>query len=430
MDAAPASAGTPVAQPVAPAERLFPLDALRGLALLGILLVNMAVFTSPMLFTLPGLRPDEHFTRADRVALGIVDGLASTKFYNLFAFLFGTGFAIQMIRAEQRGADVGRLFVRRFLALLGIGLVHAFLIWSGDVLVTYALTGFFLLLCRRCSLKVALIVAGILFGSTALLGLAGVGVMEMARLIPEGRAALDDLAKSNNPMMKMLGEGSYSAYGRGSFVDVLRHRAIESGIALFNVLGMGPLILATFLLGLQAGRYGLFQNVEHYRPLLRKMVLWGLVVGVPTNLFFAWAAQSLNPLSAVCAYVMVMGSGGPAFALVYAAGLTLLLQRAVWRRLFTPIAAAGRMALTNYLMQSLVCTTVSYGYGLGWYGKVSPSEGLLLALTLWGLQVPLSVLWLRAFLYGPMEWVWRWMTYGQKPPLLRRHAEEAVGEAA
>ncbi len=279
-----------------------------------------------------------------------------------------------MIRAEKRGANVNRLFVRRFLALLGIGLVHAFLFWSGDILVTYALTGFFLLLFRHCSLKVAVIVAAILFGTTALAGLAGVAVMELLRLVPEARQKLGQIEqqavgccgpgrrKRFAPMDRKPGSGDW------------RTGAPKPAHAVQRA-GYGADDLAMFLLGLQVGRYDVLRHVEHYRPLLRKIILWGLIVGVPANLFYAWAMENLGMVSAFCAMVVNMGVGGPAFAFVYAAGLTLLLQRARWQRVFAPVAAAGRMALTNYLLHSLIGTTLAYGYGFGLFGRVAPRAG-------------------------------------------------------
>ena len=411
-----------LSQPVAASERLFLLDALRGFALLGILLVNMTGFMGPIAHVVPGLRPETGWTALDHAAQFWVEAFASTKFYNLFAFLFGVGFALQMIRAEQRGADVNRLFVRRFAALLLIGLGHAFLIWSGDVLVTYALTGFVLLLCRRASLKVTLIVAGVLLGTTALSGLIGVAVFEAIGLLPNGRRTLIGIDAEVGRIVAIFGEQSVRAYGAtGGIGDVFRQRAIESALGVLNAISLGPLILCMFLIGLQAGRFGVPLHVEHFRPLLRRIIWWGVLVGVPANLFYAWAATRLNVLSSLCALAFVMGFAGPLLALTYAAALTLLLlDRPGVRRLFTPFAAAGRMALSNYLLQSIVCTTLAYNYGFGWFGKVRPFEGVLIAFAIYALQLPLSVLWLRRFQFGPAEWLWRALTYNKRPPLRRR----------
>jgi len=417
------------AEPVGGEERLFTLDVLRGVALLGILLVNVAVFFGPVVYVLPSLRPPAGLTPADQVVEWLVAFFATTKFYNLFSFLFGVGFALQLGRAEGRGADVNRLFVRRYMALLGIGLVHAFLVWSGDILVTYALIGFVLLACRRLSRTAIFIVAGVLFGSTALIGLAGIATFEGVRLLPEGREFMKRFDAQAVEVVRPFVAQELRAYGRGDFGTVMGIRALESALGLLNVLGIGPLILAMFLLGLEAGRANVLGDVPRFRPLLRRVLAWGLLLGVPCNLFCAWALNNGGVLTGACALVVLTGLGGPAFCFVYAAALALLLERPAARRFFSPVGAAGRMALSNYLFQSLVCTTLAYGYGVGLFGRVRPAETLGIALAVYAMQLPLSVLWLRFFRFGPVEWLWRSLTYGHRPPLLLRDRDASSAAA-
>jgi uncharacterized protein len=146
---------------------------------------------------------------------------------------------------------------------------------------------------------------------------------------------------------------------------------------------------------------------------------WGLGLGLPLNLLHAVISETTSrtePTLLEAVSVTAWAIGAPLLALGYAAGLTVLAQRADWRRRLMPMAAAGRMALSNYLMQSLVCTFIFYGYGLGLFGQIGAAAGLLLTIVIYAIQLPLSVWWLRRFRFGPAEWLWRTLTYGRRQP--------------
>jgi uncharacterized protein len=146
---------------------------------------------------------------------------------------------------------------------------------------------------------------------------------------------------------------------------------------------------------------------------------WGLGLGLPVNVAIVAVQAQTDAMTALLLLTMSLCLGGPILSLGYAAGVTLLFQRPAWARLLSPLAAAGRMALTNYLLQSIVCTTLFYGYGGGLFGRVGATGGLLIAIALYVLQIPFSVWWLRRFPYGPMEWLWRTLTYGRSPSRYR-----------
>ena len=176
-----------------------------------------------------------------------------------------------------------------------------------------------------------------------------------------------------------------------------------------------------FLLGLYAGRRGIFQEIPAHRALFRRILWWGLAFGVSSQLAYvalSEGASQFEPTLGSFVANVLHSIGGPALALSYVAAFTLLLQRSAWHQRFRPIAAVGRMALSNYLLQSLVATTLLYGYGFGLFGQVGPALGLLITIAIFLAQIPLSVWWLRHFQFGPVEWLWRSLTY-LRPQALR-----------
>lgn len=403
--------------PVAAAERIETLDVLRGVALFGILTVNMAAFSWPM-ETMPGQRPGE--SRLDAIADWSIGFLAEGKFYPLFAFLFGLGTAIQMERAEMHGADFTRCFCRRLLALLGFGLAHALLVWEGDILVWYSLFGFLLLAFRKRKPKTLLLWAAACLLIPALLITLGWMLLAGLSLVPEiAQTIQKELAEAPEAVTQTM-EETIRVFALGSYGEIFVERL---GNVLFMwLVGLfyGPSFLAMFLLGLYAGRRRIFHDLEANLGFIHRVLVWGLAIGLPANLIYAvgMATSDLSDLRFVWlisqAIVMV---GGPAQGFAYAAGITLLLRSDRWKRLAHPFAAAGRMALSQYLLQSLICTTIFYSYGLGLFGLLGPAAGFGLAIGIYAAQLLFSRWWLSRFRFGPLEWLWRTLTYGQRPPM-------------
>jgi uncharacterized protein len=178
-------------------------------------------------------------------------------------------------------------------------------------------------------------------------------------------------------------------------------------------------VLAMMLLGIYAGKRRIFEDIPGKLPLVRKIWLWGLIFGLIGNglyVYFGQQASRAMPSAANILSTFGQTFGAPALALFYMATLTLLAERTVWRRRLAPFANAGRMALTNYLLQSVVCTILFYGYGLGLYAKIGIAGSIVLTIAIFAAQVALSTWWLGRFRFGPMEWLWRTLTY------LRRQA--------
>jgi uncharacterized protein len=219
---------------------------------------------------------------------------------------------------------------------------------------------------------------------------------------------------------KALWDESLRAYSYGTFAEISRERA--RGVAWSLSWPISWLqILGLFLIGLYAGRREFFQKLQTYLPFIRKALWWALALGVVGMLFRAGAfklPELLGPYLSGLGEEGLETIGNLGLSFFYASAFILLAQRHAWKSRLAPLAAVGRMALSNYLFQSLVCTTFFYSYGLGLFGKVGPAAGLALNFAIYSVQVPLSLWWLRHFRFGPMEWVWRSLTYG-KPQTMR-----------
>ncbi len=415
-----ASSGTSL-RPVGERERIPVIDILRGFALLGILLVNMGIFSAPFIGSVIGIPRGE--TPLDRAAEFGIWWLATGKFYPLFSFLFGLGMSIQLARATERGANFTRRYARRLLVLLAFGLGHALLLWNGDILFIYALMGFLLMLFRNARPRTLLIWAAVLlalpFGLALLSAIAG-GAFLTAMPADMGSMGGFDL----NRMFSDLYAQTVQVYSRGAWGQIFVWRAIEWIIVLIAfAFNSAPQILGLFVLGLYAGKTGIFQNIEAHRRLFTLGARVALPLGLLSNALIAWLA--VNADSAFTSGQMAFAQAfllvcGPLLTFGYLSVIVLAAQREGARRLLAPLGAAGRMALSNYLMQSVMCTTIFYSYGLGLFGQVGAAAGVVLSVVIWAVQLPISMIWLRFFQFGPMEWVWRALTYGKAPPMRRQ----------
>lgn len=390
--------------PVRPQTRIEVVDILRGFAILGILIFNMLSFSGYLYWPLDQMSP------INRAAALFVKFATQAKFYTLFSFLFGWGMSIQMERAAQRGARFAPLFARRMLILLLIGLTHAILIWDGDILVTYAVLGLPLLLFRKRSDKALLVAVVVCILIPVLLSTPGPAASfreAYGRLFEEWREEM------------MIGYQT-NVHSQGSYLELVLHRmrSIRSGYT--NVIYWGTHVFGMFLLGLYFGKRKIFHHVSEHLPLFRKLMWWGLITGVPLNLIFVAVTNSPSLVPPDYYDLATRGArtiGGPALCLCYISIIVLLAQKKDWRRRLSPLGAVGRMALSNYLFQSIVCTLFFYGYGLGLYHRLGPAITLALTFALYRLQISLSDWWLSRYRFGPAEWMWRSLTYGKFQPL-------------
>lgn len=390
--------------PVAAGERIEVLDALRGAALFGIIAANMRGFSGPLAayfdHTLMWTDP------VNRTAQAFVDLFIQGKFITLFAFMFGIGFAIQMERADRSGVTSPILYVRRLVILLLFGIAHFVFVWWGDILAPYAILGFALMLFRKRSQKALLRWAAGLYAWPLLLGtLMFVGHSAGAQIpMPPPTTAPE--------LQRIIG-----VYASGSYASIVGQNLKELPFMAFGLIFFYPRVLGIFLFGLWVWREGIIRELPAKTGLLRLCQMHGLWVGLLFNAIAVTLNEIFHPSPiAPGAVGMAVGValtiGVPAGSLFYASTVALLWEKMRWRARLRPFVAVGRMALSNYLLQSLVCTTLYYSWGGGLYGRVGPLLGFVPTIAIYAAQVALSVWWLRHFAMGPMEWVWRRLTYG------------------
>ena len=416
-----------VAEPVEPARRIQVIDILRGFAIFGILLVNMQFFNQSIFTKIMGLY--EPATLLDQLADWFIRFFATGKFYSTFSFLFGLGMAIQYARAQERGARFGRFWLRRMGVLLVFGVIHAYLFWVGDILLLYSLLGMALLLFRNRRPRTLLIWAAVMLLIPLLIYGALLGLVRMADASPEASAMLAATFAEQEAQYRALGAAADEVYATGSFADITAQRARDMVFMYFSWIFFAPNVFAMFLLGLYAGKRRIFDDLPGHLPFIRRVWLWGLVVGLVGNaayVYFGEGASRSLPTPALMLSLVGQTFGAPALSLFYMTSLIQLAQQPIWRRRLAPLASVGRMALTNYLMHTVICTTLFYGYGLGLYGQVGVALGVLLTLVIYAAQIPLSNWWLARFRYGPMEWLWRTLTYGRRQSF-RLHTAPASG---
>lgn len=361
-------------------NRIVALDVLRGFALFGVLMVNMLDFSgSALRMGTLGMRG----TFVDQLVDALIALFAIVKFYLLFSFLFGVGFAVQMRRMEASGRPFVGFYLRRLGVLFIIGILHAVLIWDGDILTLYAIAGLVLLLVRNLSTRVLLVCA-------FAIGLGGLVIFSFA-----------DMTQMSN-MFKTQDIGIFLT---GTYGDLVNYRASQGYMLDIQI----PMVLVMFLLGLVIGRSGVLDHPDQYKPFLRRWWKWMLPVGIMGN------AMLIIGFADMQSWMVSIGVhiGAPTLSFVYGAWVLLYAEK------LARLAPVGQMALTNYISHSVICTTIFYGYGFGLYDKLAPTVTFLLVFVIYGAQIIVSRWWMSRFRFGAMEWVWRSATYGQIQPIRR-----------
>ncbi len=397
--------------PVLREDRIDAIDVLRGVAIVGILIVNMGLFSLP-----EGLPAHQLWPNAvDGAVERLIFFVAQEKFKALFSFLFGLGLAVQMMRADARGVRFLPLYARRLCVLFLIGVAQFLLVWDGDILHNYAENGFVLLLFRRLSPKTLLVSAGVFLA----VPLCYFGLTTSSSITHRVSAPLMSwIAYESEPDGQQTSDEDWRIYSSGTYREQIGLRAGELPGDVKPDIDEAY-VLALFLLGLYAGRRRMFHDTAAHLPFIRRVQRWGLLIGVVGNAAFAVGGSFDPSPTSVTQNVgrLCLVVAAPAMMLFYASTIILLTQRETWRRRLAPLAAVGRTALSNYLLQSLICTTIFYSYGLALFGKVRPFLGLLLTIAIVLIQIPLSTWWLRRFQFGPVEWLWRSLTYWQRQPM-------------
>ena len=375
-------------------ERVVSIDIMRGFALLGIFVVNMLFFHGPYIYVNPYTwyqNPQDYET------FKWIDIFVQGSVYPLFAMLFGYGLAMQFTKSEKAGTSFWKLAVRRLLILLGIGCIHAFLIWSGDILITYAFAGLLLILLMSLKPVWLFVIGAVLFLiPNGLL----MGLVYIASLVdPEALTVYAGMQEV---------EASILAYSQGSWGEILSRNLADWWY--MNQWGSNFLIAITnilpfLIIGAAASKLKLIERAKELKVFWIITVSVSFIVGTyikwmpftkEANIFYSSAADLF---------------GGGLQAIAYGGFLALICSMPIVAKILSPVGKAGRMSMTIYLMQSIIATTIFYSYGFALYGRVDVSTGTWMAVGIYVLQIIFAELWFTKFKQGPVELVWRKLTY-------------------
>lgn len=414
VDTKPNDSSQTLSSPTPAGERIPVVDILRGFALVGILLVNF-----------PGSEASRSGA-ADDVVSKLLTLFVYGKFYTTFSFLFGLGFALQLLRAQARGRRIVPVYIRRMLALFLIGLGHAILIWSGDVLLYYAVMGLFLIPFRKCSAKILLPAAALVLAGEFFLSISESPFL-VKDLVPRiANPELEQDAKLKNELafneIRDAGRQLRAAIKSGSYWEVVINRFEVwklSNQYIFRYIWLSSFCM--FLIGVVAGRYSLIRAAPIRTILIRRVMWTALLIWLGLGILITFGPQLLGSLYFRIHWKLLTLAWvlhAPAGSLFYiSAILSILSLRPHWILKLAPLGSVGRMGLTNYLLQSVLGTSLYYGYGLNLQMKLGYLPGLLLGVAVFAFQIPLSMWWLRRFQFGPFEWLWRSLTYMKVQPL-------------
>jgi uncharacterized protein len=399
--------------PVGRNSRIGSLDILRGFAVLGILVMNIQSFSMP---GAAYINPASYgnLEGVNRWVWILSHVFASGKFINIFSMLFGAGIVIFTGKAESKGYPGALLHFRRMMWLLVLGMMHAYLLWEGDILVSYALCGMLVYFLRDLSpirlIRLAILfflvppVLDIIFGITL-------------PFWPEEQVA--GVWESWQPDQTVILSEIRSM--RGGWFEQMEYRVpaslfLQTSYFLTETFWH---VTALILAGMALFKWNVF-SAEKSSLFYRRLMLTGLVTGfglsvsgVIFNFMNNWRLG----------YSMFFGPqfnylGAAAVALGYTGMIMLLVRSGIWKRVGTLLASVGRMAFTNYILQSLICTLIFYGHGLGLFGSMERQFQVLVVAGIWSFQLFLSWVWLRYFRFGPLEWLWRSLTYRRFQPFL------------
>ena len=387
--------------PVAPEGRLESIDILRGIALFGVLVVNLIGEFRVSIFQqfLPAAGPT---SMPDHIVEMFVSMAFEMKAFALFSFLFGVGLAVQFERLSRRGRAYYWLG-RRLTVLLVFGLLHLLFIWNGDILTEYAIA--------------AMLVLPFLIAPTWAIAVGFAFFLAIYLVMP--MMSLPIPWPDTETLQRHVAEANIS-YGAGSALDVWRFSIQELQWLLPLHLWILPRTIALFLLGMFAWRTGLMQRQERHLRFFWITGVIGVIVGVAITLASTFGTlpdggafgAALPNLAAV---VQSMGYGAVVLALAHhrVAGKAL--------KVFAPL---GRMAFSNYIMQSVIFGFIFFGYGLAYFGRLGAVHTLLIGITVYAVQVLFSHWWLARFRFGPLEWLWRTLMYGVRQPMRKPASQE------
>lgn len=402
-DPAPTEIAAAPEPPADKPKRIDLIDALRGFALLGILLVNIPYFSTAYLRDL-GIDDPNWTSWLDTAAQWGTVLLFEYKFYLLFSFLFGYSFVLQMQAAERQGVGFTARMSRRLFGLFVLGALHAVFLWHGDILTLYACLGVLLLMLRNVDAKMAV---GI--GVTFLVFYVVIWLLISASVAIAG-VELVDLAESRTEI-----EDAIESYQSG-FGDVVAQRLYELPYYVGSIwFVQAPVAFAMFMFGLAAAKTRVLVDLQHHRKHFVKTLAIGLPIGLAGAALYVYCSFHDYDSWLVYFALVVAALTAPFLTASYVSIFALGSARRAGQNVIQALAPVGKMALSNYILQSVIMGFVFFGYGLGLYSETSPFETLLIALAIFAIQIPLSRWWMNRHIYGPLEWLLRAFTNWERP---------------
>jgi uncharacterized protein len=406
--------------PVQTNEREIFMDVLRGFAILGIFIANLGSgfswYSESAHETGPMLVPELDHKMSFLHHL-FIEG----KFYSIFSLLFGWGIALQFKRADAKGINALPTVRRRLLFMLLLGAVHL-LIWPGDIVFFYALLGFILLPLRKLSNKAMIITGSILILSPILLYWLK---MTWPVLNYPAELMVKTGIKVDGAIMNIQSEEEFmKIIKQGSWFDQLKMN-ISGFFFRYNYLffvSRIPKVLGVFLIGYALGKSDFYKNIVQHKKIIYTIIAAGLLLGIPANFYLARYITYFNSdyfsLKTKGLYQTIFYALGVVpLAFAYVGMFMLSFQTNAGKKILSVLAPVGKMAFSNYIMQSLVGNFVFLGAGLGYMGQLGPVYYTLLGISVFIIQIILSTLWLKYFNYGPVEWLWRSATYKKWQPM-------------
>jgi uncharacterized protein len=387
-----------IINPTKEKNRLYWLDAIRGFAIFGIFIVNISAFSAP--YFLYGGESTVWSEPIDRFVLVIIDIFFQASFYTLFSILFGFGIQMMKERLEQKNLYAYPTLIRRVLIIAFVGLIHAFLIWNGDILFFYGVVGLLLLLFIKMKKTTILGISAFLLTGT---------VWMVTFLYYFVRDYLGEVNWS-------LVEQALLNYQSNSLAVIFTQNAHDwiyknSGL---NFIILVLILLSLFLFGVYVAKTRWLHNPSEHSSSIRKVWIVSLVLFIGVKMLPYLFTDSLWLTFAQD------NIGGTFAAIFYISTITLIAQKKIGIKLIKPFIAVGRMALTNYILQSILSIFLFYEIGLGLYGTIGPLGGIVIVLVIFTLQIIGSNWWIQHFYFGPLEWVVRVLTYKKYQPLLRK----------
>ncbi|WP_239739708.1 DUF418 domain-containing protein [Mammaliicoccus sp. P-M59] len=370
-------------------QRIFSIDALRGFSLLGILLMNILTFAYPYQI----INPFEFFQHQDGAWFKISSLFIIASFYPIFAFLFGYGLSIMYQNSLDKGLNYYPMITRRLLFLLLLGIIHGVFIFYGDILSTYALLGLIAIIFVRLKPQYTLVALSIGIGIFVLLYLLPMILLKDVTQI-ESFVGLQELERVNN----ILSSADY--------VSIIGFNLKYFGMNIANAILVGPFtILPIMLFGIYAHQINWFNKIKQHKILYMVIGVVVLILGLAIKMIQIVLEGS------VTSQLMSQMIGGPIVALSYIMFFVILCEDQTARKILTPLQSIGKLSLTTYIMQSVICIFIFYGVGFNFYGKLPVLTIYIIGIVIYCVQLIVSYLYLMKFKQGPLEKLWRKVTY-------------------